>query len=64
MICPFCKSGKPLRTVKTIQHPSSVLRYHKCQTCGRRMRSIQNLDIKIDPRSKASVLSRTTVISL
>ena len=54
MICPFCQSPK-LRTTKTVQKKASVVRYHRCARCGRQMRSIAYLDIRVDPRNRKSI---------
>jgi hypothetical protein len=57
MTCPYCNSDKPLRTVRTIQRQSWTVRYHKCQECGSRLRSVQYLDLKINPQNKTSTLT-------
>lgn len=69
MICPFCQSPEPLPTTKTVQKKASVVRYHKCARCGRRCRSLQFLDLKIDTnqkstRHKASILRTVNSIGL
>lgn len=56
MNCPFCQCEKS-RVRKTIHRPGKTTRYRRCCRCGRNFPTIEYANLRIDRRSRATVLA-------